>query len=1170
MTKKNRKANRSFAICYALVMLIVAMSTLFVACGRHNSISVDKTSVEIYVGETFKLEVTLSNPQLDVEWSSSADKVATVKRGTVTGVAEGSATITASIEGASATCTVTVKNRTVTMAEKTKEVDYDALGEDKTITLTATASDGGTLTWSSSDTNVATVNAGVVTLLKPMAKRATVTITAQRGVAKDSCELTVVCPSISDDYHVLTSGRNAEVVADPGVWHYYFDGTMGTDFNFAELPAYGSNAISVKFDKFANPTTTRLFYFRYQPNFDVDKKYTVKFTIETNLVCSLGYGTHNLYGGAVASNLKADTAKNITYVGTVNSSEPFHVTVKKITGEIPAVVYFKLTNIVVKEYETGDESQEEEIEIPSYELPTTYDLIRGTTSETCEDAGRWFYLVDPQDGNEDIKEASYNNGTLKLALHSSVKGTNTYQVRCQPRLKVGTNARVTFTVVLDAAGAVQFGLNSKQTANSQDMEVGVAKTITHDFIVTKNTPFVIQVKATDKESPITMTITDISFVEKQPETYTVTYNSNGGSTVEAASIVEGNSITTLPTPTKEGHTFGGWFESENLAGTAVAAPFKPTASITFYAKWIENTIPTYTVSYNSNGGLEVANSVVEVGKNIATLPTPTKTNFKFVGWFTSEDLSGTAVASPYTPAADVTLYAKWITALAYGDSATTCKSENLGTWFYLVSPKTSETDIAEATLDNGVLKLALRSTESLRADTYQLRYQPNLAIGKKVRATFTVVFDAAGSLMYGLNGDQRANTIVMTAGTSKTVDCVFVITENKPFVIQVVPTDNTAPIAMTITDISFVEKQPETYTVTYNSNGGSAVEAASVVEDNSIVTLPVPTKEGYNFGGWFVSEDLSGTAIVAPYKPTASITLYAKWIEQETPMYTVTFNANGGLSVDAQSIDAGGSINLPSTTKQNLVFGGWFASEDLSGTAITSPYSPTEDITLYAKWLQKFTVSFDLHHFGSKAKDSIEVTEGTAPTLPTVTRKGFTLAGWYTNAEYTGEAVNSSYQTNANITLHAKWTAVAEYDIIDGGYGDVANNRDAWYHRISNSAATVDEAKYSNGVITFNLKNAKVTTNDDIQLRYLVDADIDSQYSIKLTITSSVAGQIKVGRNDNGTKESINANEAKTVTFTTKVEINTADSQFRILLVRFYPATAGDVNISISDIEVQK
>ena len=99
MTKKSRKAKSSIALFAALVMIALAMSTLFIACGG-NSISLDKTSEEIYAGDTFKIEATLSDPDLDVEWTSSDTKVATVRRGTVTGVGVGTATITASVEGA--------------------------------------------------------------------------------------------------------------------------------------------------------------------------------------------------------------------------------------------------------------------------------------------------------------------------------------------------------------------------------------------------------------------------------------------------------------------------------------------------------------------------------------------------------------------------------------------------------------------------------------------------------------------------------------------------------------------------------------------------------------------------------------------------------------------------------------------------------------------------------------------------------------------------------------------------------------------------------------------------------------------------------------------------------------------------------------------------------------
>lgn len=894
MTKKSRKAKSSFAIVVALVMAALAMSTLLIACGG-NSISFDKTNEDIYAGDTFKIEATLSDPDLDVEWSSSDDKVATVRRGTVTGVGVGTATITASVEGASATCTVTVKDRTVTMTEKTKEVNYDELGENKTFTLSATASDGGTLTWSSSDTSVATVNGGVVTLVKPQAQTATVTITAQRGLAKDSCVITVLCPSIPDDYYALMKETNANVVANPGKWYYHADGAMGTDYNFSDVPAYGNETLSVELDKFSDPTGGKRFYFRYQPEFELETKYTVKFTIETNVNGSIGYGTANTFGGTSYTSIIENQPKNITYVGNVNDKEPFHVNINKVTGEIPEKVSMKLTNIVVKEYEAGDEGGEEVPDIPSYEIPAEYEIVRGTSPETCMDAGRWYWLVNPSTGDADIKTATMNNGTITFGMHSQTGATGestTYHLRMQPRFALGTKVRATYTVKLDASGVVVSALNSNQTKEgmfvAKELAAEETAEITWDFVVTKDMPFIIQVTATDKEAPITMTVTDISFVEKLPETYTITYDSKGGSDVPAATVKEEESIATLPTPTKNGFTFLGWFDNESCEGTAVTAPLTPTASMT----------------------------------------------------------------------------------------------------------------------------------------------------------------------------------------------------------------------------------------------------------------------------------------------------LYAKWIEDEAEVYTITFDSKGGSAVEAQTVEAGGSITLATPGKEGFVFGGWFANEQFTGEALASPYTPSATMTIYAKWLAQYTVSFDLHH-GNKTAEAKKVTEGDKAVLPAPARKGFTLAGWYDNEQFTGSAIDAeNYVPTSDVKLHAKWTADEEYALANGGLGDAEGNREVWYYNLrgiqsQDPKATVnaETSGYNNGVVTLNVTGAKATdftAENDIQLRYVPNFSNDTKYTISFKLTVSVAGKYKIqchGGSDQS--KEIAANTETEVSFTATTGWH-KQNEYRVILLRFAPAADGDVTMTVKDVVVEE
>jgi uncharacterized repeat protein (TIGR02543 family) len=146
-------------------------------------------------------------------------------------------------------------------------------------------------------------------------------------------------------------------------------------------------------------------------------------------------------------------------------------------------------------------------------------------------------------------------------------------------------------------------------------------------------------------------------------TYTVSYNYNnatgGNSTASADSI---DTALTLPTPTRTGYTFAGWYAEAGLTtliGNA-GASYTPTSDSTLYAKW---TGGTYTLTYNYNGatgGNSTVSSAYLTGGTAITLPTPTKSNFTFAGWYSDAGLTNQVVGAQ-TPTADATLYAKWST-----------------------------------------------------------------------------------------------------------------------------------------------------------------------------------------------------------------------------------------------------------------------------------------------------------------------------------------------------------------------------------------------------------------------------------------------------------------------------------------------------------------------------
>lgn len=138
------------------------------------SVSLDKTSVELTEGETITLTATVKPDNATnkkVIWSSSNEEIATVKDGVVSAIKEGEATITAKSDdgGKTATCSVKVNAKTIAVESISLDKTEASLKVGETITLTATISpDDATdknITWSSSDETITTVEDGVVTAI---------------------------------------------------------------------------------------------------------------------------------------------------------------------------------------------------------------------------------------------------------------------------------------------------------------------------------------------------------------------------------------------------------------------------------------------------------------------------------------------------------------------------------------------------------------------------------------------------------------------------------------------------------------------------------------------------------------------------------------------------------------------------------------------------------------------------------------------------------------------------------------------------------------------------------------------------------------------------------------------------------------------------------------------
>lgn len=149
-----------------------------------------------------------------------------------------------------------------------------------------------------------------------------------------------------------------------------------------------------------------------------------------------------------------------------------------------------------------------------------------------------------------------------------------------------------------------------------------------------------------------------------PTTFTLTFNSNSGSSVTAQTITKGSLATQPSNPTRSGYTFVNWYSDSALTKVF---DFKTaiTANTTIYAKWSENIVSPsgYTVTFHTDGGTSINSQIVTSGNTVdEPSKDPTKTGYYFAGWYSSSQCSDGDEwnFNTDTITSTTTIYAKWV------------------------------------------------------------------------------------------------------------------------------------------------------------------------------------------------------------------------------------------------------------------------------------------------------------------------------------------------------------------------------------------------------------------------------------------------------------------------------------------------------------------------------
>ena len=416
--------------------------------------------------------------------------------------------------------------------------------------------------------------------------------------------------------------------------------------------------------------------------------------------------------------------------------------------------------------------------------------------------------------------------------------------------------------------------------------------------------------------------------------------------------------------TRAGYTQVGWSTvdgGEKVYGFEDV--YTQNEALTLYPVWNTN---KYTITFDTNGGSEIAPITQDYGTEITAPDNPTRKGYTFKGW--DKEIPKTM------PAENITVKAQWkinqytIAFDTNGGSNIAPITQDYGT--EITAPdKPTRKGYTFKGWDKAI-------PETMPAENITVKAQWEIN-------QYTIAFDT--------NGGSEIAPITQDYGTEITAP------DNptrKGYTFK--GWDKEIPETMPAENIT-VKAQWEInqYTIAFDTNGGS--EIAPITQDyGTEITAPDnPTRKGYTFKGW--DKEIPETM------PAENITVKAQW---EINQYTIAFDTNGGSEIAPITQDYGTEITAPDNpTRKGYTFKGW--DKEIPETM------PAENITVKAQWeINQYTIAFDTNGGSEIAPITQDYgTEITAPDNPT--RKGYTFKGWDKEIPETMPA--------ENITITARW-----------------------------------------------------------------------------------------------------------------------------------------------------
>ena len=621
---------------------------------------------------------------------------------------------------------------------------------------------------------------------------------------------------------------------------------------------------------------------------------------------------------------------------------------------------------------------------------------------------------------------------------SSVTSNKKYFTVLSPSVSISGGAVTIFvgqTQTLTATKAPASGTLAWTSSNINVATVNASGVVTAKAAGTADITVTLSYKGT---GGITIRTKATVQVTVKNQMYTVTLNPNGGSVSKTSIKVENTRPFAyhegLPTPTREGYDFAGWYTAAS-GGTLITAntTVNLSANITLYAHWNPK---TYTVSFAPNGAADEngnkatvsqTSKTVTYDSTYGTLPVPVWPGHTFDGWYTAAS-GGTKITalSAVKITANQTLYAHWtvssytVTFNANGGKASAASKSVTYLSTYGELPTATRVGYTFAgwftapsggTMITKDSKVAITSNITLHAhwvpNTYKVSFNTNG--GSMTATTKTVTYDAE----YG--------TLPMPTRKGYSFTGWYTAAEGGNKIVA------SSKVAITSDITLYAHWEPGSFTVSFNANGGTSLtDSKSVVYLTTYGALPIPTKTGYTFEGWFTAS-VGGTQILetTPVNITEDQTLFAHW---SVNAYNVSFETGSKeSSFESKRVTFDSPYGeLPIPVRTGYTFDGWYTLKE-EGLLITedSILKIGEDSTLYAHWIpNKYNVSFDVNGGDSEAWNIQVAFELPYGDMPLPIKRGYVFEGWYTEATGGEHITSDSIVENPfDIVLYAHWSA---------------------------------------------------------------------------------------------------------------------------------------------------